>query len=208
MPGSGAALLTLLATLLAVPVVLVAGTVFAKLLIVLGILRHGLGTPRIPPGVVLTALAALLGFLVMEPTLDQMQAAAGPLEEALASPGALVAARERSLEPLVAFVAARTREADRRWVAELATRLRTDGQAPNAPAVAITAFALGELRNAFVFGLILLLPFLVLDLVVAHSLLSAGLTGLAPNTVALPFKLLLFVLVDGWALLARALLLS
>ena len=87
-------------------------------------------------------------------------------------------------------------------------RIRPEREGSDTLAAAITAFALGELRNAFVFGLLLLLPFLVLDLVVAQALLSAGLTGLPSDRVALPFKLLLFVLVDGWALLARALLLS
>jgi len=178
--------------------------------VVLSIARSALGTPQVPPTSAVTGLALVLTVLVMAPvarrTADLLQA--GPPERGVR---ASLATLERASGPLREFLARFARPDDRAAFLDVARRLAPPGAAAPAEddlAVLAPAFAVSELRRAFTVGFLVFLPFLVVDLVVANVLLALGLTQLSPASVSLPFKLLLFVAVDGWRLLARALALS
>ncbi|MGC3997860.1 MAG: EscR/YscR/HrcR family type III secretion system export apparatus protein [Anaeromyxobacter sp.] len=204
-----AELLVLLAALAVVPAALVMLTSFLKISVVLSIARSALGAPQVPPSSVVTGLSLVLSLLVMTPVAEQCLAAAGREDGAGAE--AALARLERASGPLRGFLQRFASPDDRAAFAEVATRLRPVGAAPPGEsdlAVLAPAFVVSELRRAFTIGFLVFLPFLVVDLVVANVLLALGLTQLSPTSVSLPFKLLLFVAVDGWRVLARALALS
>jgi type III secretion protein R len=203
-------LLVLLGALALAPIALVTLTSFLKISVVLSIARSALGAPQVPPNTVVTGLALLLTALVMAPVAEEAAAAARSAPAARDVAATLDAAG-RAAVPLKAFLARHARADDRAAFLDLARRLR--GPAAEAAtegdlAVLAPAFVVSELRRAFTIGFLVFLPFLVVDLVVANVLLALGLTQLSPTSVALPFKLLLFVAVDGWRLLARGLALS
>jgi type III secretion protein R len=205
-----AELLIVLALLALLPAALVMLTSFLKIAVVLSIARSALGAPQVPPNTVVTGLALVLSLLVMAPVAERSAALAraAPGERGVA--GAL-AQLDRASGPLRSFLARFARPDDRATFLEVARRLR--GVEATAPAeddlaVLAPAFVVSELRRAFTIGFLVFLPFLVVDLVASNVLLALGLTQLSPSSVALPFKLLLFVAVDGWKLLARALALS
>lgn len=205
-----AEMLVLLAALALVPVALVMLTSFLKIAVVLSIARSALGAPQVPPNTVVTGLALVLTLLVMAPVAERAaeRVRAAPVERGVA--GSL-SALARGVGPLKEFLARFARPDDRAAFLDVATRLR--GGAGPAPAgddlaVLAPAFVVSELRRAFTIGFLVFVPFLVVDLVASNVLLALGLTQLSPTSVALPFKLLLFVAVDGWKLLARALALS
>ena len=201
-----------LSALALVPFALVIMTSFAKIAVVLSILRSALGTQQVPPNLVITALAIALSAYVMAPVFGQMTQAAEPLLEAeRAELQELDRVREavaEIVEPWRAFLAANSGRAE----IELFAGLR--GQEPpesidDVPlGLAIPAFAITELAEAFQIGFLLFLPFLVLDLLVGSVLLSLGMHMLSPTSVSLPFKLLLFVLVNGWIVLSESLVLG
>jgi type III secretion protein R len=211
-PALGAAerpaeLLVALGAIALVPVALVMLTSFLKMAVVLSVTRSALGAPQIPPSTAVTGLALLLTFVVMSPIAEQSWTLArsvpsGGLERTLE-------AAQAASEPVRAFLHRFARRDDRDTFLDLARRARP---APSRDAVGerdfvvlAPAFVVSELRRAFVIGFVIFLPFLVVDLLVANVLLALGLTQLSPTTVALPFKLLLFVAVDGWKLVARGL---
>lgn len=183
-----------------VPLLLMVGTSFLKISVVLSLVRRGLGVAEIIPTPVVMAVALLLTLRVMAPVASSTAAAVGALPD---RPGAatLAAAAVAGSGPVAEFLRA---HADEREVA-LFRELAGGGEGL---LTLLPAFAVTELQEAFWAGFLLLLPFLVLDLVVATVLASSGLATLPVATVALPFKLLLFVAVDGWSLLARGLLLG
>lgn len=185
-----------------VPAALVAMTSFTRIIVTLSFLRHALGMPETPPNAVLITLALFLTFFTMAPTLEQCysEGVAPYLDGKSSSAGAL----ERSVAPLKTFMGAHVREDDLRSVGELAhlpTSPRAQGDVPLR--VLVPAFMLSELRAAFSAGFILFLPFLLIDLVVAGVLMALGMMMVPPASISLPLKLLLFVLIDGWALLLR-----
>jgi type III secretion protein R len=205
-----AELLVVLGAMALAPVAVVMLTSFLKMAVVLSITRSALGAPQVPPGTAVTGLALLLTAVVMRPVAEEAWARAcavpaGGLERTLEA-GAAAAA------PLRAFLGRFARPDDRRAFHDLARRAaapaQRDAVAEDDLAVLAPAFVVSELRRAFVIGFIVFLPFLVVDLVAANVLLALGLTQLSPTSVALPFKLLLFVAVDGWKLLARGLILG
>jgi type III secretion protein R len=203
-------LLVLLAALAIVPAALVTLTSFLKIAVVLSVARSALGAPQVPPNSAVTGLALVLTALVMAPVGEASLAAlrSAPAERGV--PGTL-AALERSAAPMKAFLARFARPDDRATFLDVARRLRGPGAEPPGEddlGVLAPAFVVSELRRAFTIGFLVFVPFLVVDLVVSNVLLALGLTQLSPTSVALPFKLLLFVAVDGWKLLARALALS
>jgi type III secretion protein R len=205
-----AELLVLIALLALLPAALVVLTSFLKMTVVLSIARSALGAPQVPPSSAVTGLALALTVLVMAPLAQRSADAARvlPGEDGLA--GSL-AALERGAGPLRGFLGRFARPDDRAVFVDVALRLRGPGAAPPRDddlAVLAPAFVVSELRRAFVMGFLVFLPFLVIDLVVANALLALGLTQLSPTSVSLPLKLLLFVAVDGWRLLARTLALS
>jgi type III secretion protein R len=201
-------LLLLLGLMALAPVALVMLTSFLKIAVVLSVARSALGAPQVPPNTAVTGLALLLTLSIMAPVGERAWRAAREgapprgVEEALA-------AGARAAGPLRAFLERFARADDRRMFLDLARRLRPE-ESRGSPsgsdfAVLAPAFVVSELRRAFTIGFLVFLPFLVVDLAVANVLLALGLTQLSPTTLSLPFKLLLFVAVDGWSLLARGL---
>jgi type III secretion protein R len=200
--GSSASAALLLAALALLPLALITLTSFAKIAVVLSALRNALGAPDVPSGAVVTALALALSVYVMAPVFERIEVEATKAPSTGVAP-LLAAARE----PLVAFLARHAGADEKRMFVELA---KEQGRvaAPTDLAVLWPSFALSEMKRAFQLGFYLFLPFLALDLVVAQVLLALGVSGLDPSRVALPFKLLLFVSVNGFMLLARALVLA
>ena len=201
-------LLLLLGLMALIPLALVTLTSFLKIAVVLSVARSALGAPQVPPTTAVTGLALLLSLSVMAPVAEDAWRAA----RAGAPPrGAdeVIAAGARAAAPLRAFLARFARPEDRRLFLDLARRLRPpegrQGVGDADLAVLAPAFMVSELRRAFAVGFLVFLPFLAVDLAVANVLLALGLTQLSPTAVSLPFKLLLFVTVDGWALLSRGL---
>jgi type III secretion protein R len=199
-------LLLLLAGMSVLPFLLVAFTSFTKISVVLSMTRSALGTQQAPPTMVLTGLSAALSLLVMSPVAEAMLARVHDARlPAAPGPEMLRVARDAA-EPLRAFLVAQGSPELRAELAALSRELHggTEGSEGDLAVVA-PAFVLSELKQAFQIGFLIFLPFLVVDMVVANVLLALGMQSLSPSQVSLPFKVLLFVAVDGWALLARSL---
>lgn len=212
--------LLLLAALSLLPFVLVMITSFVKIAVVLSILRSALGTPQIPPTMVITGLAVILTAYVMTPTGTAVYQAVRPVLNKRSpqgffsadSAGTLLEAAVRAKEPIKTFLLGNSRPRDRHMFRDLARRLRPAEQRSAVGdkdlMVVVPAFVIGQLAAAFQIGFLLFVPFLIIDMVVANILLALGMHMLSPTTISLPFKLLLFVLVDGWHLLTQGLVLS
>ena len=208
--GRTAELLLLVGAMALLPAALVTLTSFLKISVVLSVARSALGAPQVPPATAVTTLALLLTAVVMAPVAEEALAAARAAPAGGGVARTLEAAR-RAAEPLRAFLLRHARPDDRAAFLDVARRLRSGRAAePGADDFAVLApsFVVSELRRAFTVGFLVFVPFLVVDLVVANVLLALGLTQLSPTSVSLPLKLLLFVAVDGWKLLARGLALS
>jgi type III secretion protein R len=219
---SGAGNAALIALVAIVPLVLLTLTSFVKLSVVLSLVRNAIGAPEAPSGLVVTGLSLVLTFFVMAPVaVDMIHAAATPAPAPIApAPGSIddavrtlvpaqyqpeLDAAERGLAPLRGFLAKHAAQKDRETFVELATKLGHHAQGDELWVLA-PAFITTELREAFAIAILIFIPFLVIDLVVALGLASLGLSTTSPQTVALPLKLLLFVAVDGWRLLLDSLL--
>ena len=183
-----------------------AGTSSLKIGVVLSLVRRGLGVVEIIPTAFILAVALMLTLRVMAPVAGAAAEAAGDLS-ALTAFAELGEAGARASVPVAAFLREHADPAEIKLFAELGGAA-ADPPGADSLLTLLPAFAITELTEAFWAGFLLLLPFLVLDLVVATVMASAGLTALPASTVALPFKLLLFVAVDGWALLAQGLILG
>ncbi len=188
------------------PALFLLTTSFTRILIVLHFLRSALGTQTSPPGQLLVAISVLLTGVVMHPTLEAANARA--LQPYLAGQLTQVEAYQAAVAPLREFMLANTREQDLATFTELAG-VRDAKTVDDVPTMTvISAFVTSELRTAFQMGFVIFLPFVIVDLVVASVLMSMGMFMLPPVMVALPFKLLLFVLADGWSLVVRSLVAS
>lgn len=195
--------LVMLTMLSFLPAVLLMMTGFTRIIIVLGLLRNALGTGVSPPNSVLVGLALFLTFFTMSPVFDQIYTEAYqplsentiPFEEAI----------QRGAEPLKSFMMHQTREADLSMFAEMAGvgDLETPEAVPLR--ILVPAFVTSELKTAFQIGFTIFIPFLIIDLVVASLLMALGMMMVPPVTISLPFKLMLFVLADGWHLLLGSL---
>ena len=196
--------LTALMTVLSLaPSLLVMVTAFARIVIVLSLLRAAIGAQGTPPNMVLIGLALFLTFFVMQPVLEQAYTT-GLLPMTAGTVGEMEGLR-LAAEPFRHFMAANVRGADLQLFLDIA-HLPAQASADDAPWRAlIPSFMVGELRRAFEMGFLLYLPFLVIDLVVGSVLMSLGMMMLPPTTISLPFKLIFFVLVDGWRLVAGSL---
>lgn len=207
------------ATLL--PAMILAATSFVKVSVVLGSLRNAFGASHMPGNLAVLGLSAILTLHVMAPTAEAVLTAAGPAltqaatSDPMTAQGADAWARAWSLSrpSVTRFLSANARPDDRAFFADLARRSRARQRVEatvrdDDVTVLLPAFVVSELTRAFMIAFLLLLPFLVVDLVVANVLASAGLHAVSPSSVALPFKLLLFISADGWHHLARALVLS
>ncbi len=185
------------------PAVLLMMTGFTRIVIVLSLLRQALGTQSSPPNQVIVGLSLFLTFFVMGPTLDRVYADA--YEPYTKNAISFQQALERGEVPVRSFMVKQTRQSDFALFAKLA-KLEPAVTAETAPMrVLIPAFVISELKSAFQIGFMIFIPFLVIDIVVASVLMSLGMMMLSPVLVALPFKLMLFVLADGWNLLVGSL---
>ena len=194
-------------TLLSVlPALLISMTAFTRIIIVLSILRQGLGTQQTPSNQVLVGIALFMTFFVMAPVAERIHSEA--LKPYMAEELGPEEALERASAPVRTFMLAQTRESDLALFASLAGRTGDNGIASpeEVPfSLLLPAFVTSELKTAFQIGFLLLVPFLVVDLVVASVLMSMGMVMLSPLIISLPFKIMLFVLVDGWSLVMTTL---
>ena len=195
-----------LTSLTFLPAVLLMMTGFTRIVIVLSLLRHALGTQTAPPNQVVVGLSLFLTMFVMSPTLDRVYSEAYlpysnnqlPFNDAL----------KRAEVPVKAFMLKQAREPDLALFAKLAKRPLAEKPDELPFSVVVPAFVTSELKTAFQIGFMIFIPFLVIDMVIASVLMSMGMMMLSPVMISLPFKLILFVLVDGWNLLIGSLIAS
>ena len=195
--------LVLVAGVTLVPALLFTVTGFTRILIVLGFIRSGLGTPTAPPNQVLVGIAFFLTLFVMSPTIKEIKTEAyDPLQK-----GAITqeVAFKKAEAPLREFMFDQTRSKDLSLFIKLGEVKDVETRRDVPTQVLIPAFIISELKTAFQIGFLIFLPFLIIDLVVSATLMSLGMMMLPPVFISLPFKILLFVLVDGWNLVTRSL---
>lgn len=195
-------LVVMMTVLSLAPGILMTVTSFTRIVVALSLLRTGIGAPGVPPNPVLISLALFLSFFVMQPTFEKAWQqgvapySAGQINEAQAM--------ERTAAPLRDFMLGQVRGEDLRLFIGLSGKPAPE-QAHMPVSILVPAFMISELRRAFEIGFLLLLPFLVIDLAVSAVLMAMGMMMLPPTSIALPMKIIFFVLVDGWALVAGSL---
>jgi flagellar biosynthetic protein FliP len=206
-PSQSIMIIALITLLSVAPALLVMVTSFTRIVIVLSLTRNALGLHTIPPNQVIVGLAMFLSFFVMSPTFGDINHDA--IQPLLKGEKTQSQAYESAVDPLRTFMLKQTRKGELAMFSAAAN----NGKKPEKPedvglAALIPAFILSELKTAFIIGFVVFIPFLVIDIVVSSSLMSMGMMMLPPVFVSLPFKLLLFVMVDGWGLIVRSLLRS
>ena len=201
--GNAVEIFLIIAGISLVPALLFTVTGFTRILIVLGFIRSGLGTPTAPPNQVLVGISVFLTIFVMAPTFTAIKKdAIDPLSHHKITQAQAI---QRGQEPLRQFMFKQTREKDLALFAKLAHLKQPKTRADIPTYTLIPAFIISELKTAFQIGFLIFLPFLVIDLVVSSTLMSMGMMMLPPAFISLPFKILLFVLVDGWNLVTQSL---
>jgi flagellar biosynthetic protein FliP len=201
--GNAVEIFLIIAGISLVPALLFTVTGFTRILIVLGFIRSGLGTPTAPPNQVLVGISVFLTIFVMAPTFTAIKKdAIDPLSHHKITQAQAI---QRGQEPLRQFMFKQTREKDLALFAKLAHLKQPKTRADIPTYTLIPAFIISELKTAFQIGFLIFLPFLVIDLVVSSTLMSMGMMMLPPVFISLPFKILLFVLVDGWNLVTQSL---
>ena len=195
--------LLLLTSLTFLPAALLMMTSFTRIIIVLSLLRQALGTQTAPPNQVMVGLALFLTLFVMGPTFDRIYTEAYvPLQENRIQ---MTDAMNRGVVPLKEFMVKQTRQSDLALFVKISRSPALQGPQDIPLRVLIPAFVTSELKTAFQIGFAIFIPFLIIDMVVASVLMSMGMMMMSPAVIALPFKLMLFVLVDGWQLLLGSL---
>ncbi len=196
-------ILVLLTLITLLPGLLLSVTGFTRILIVLGFVRNALGTPTMPPNQVLVGISMFLTLFVMAPTLSKVNdVAIKPWRNNQISQTQAIA---NAQEPLRAFMFKQVRDSDLALFVKLDGMERPETRADIPIQVLIPAFVLSELKTAFQIGFLIFIPFLIIDMVVSSTLMSMGMMMLPPALISLPFKILLFVLVDGWHLVVEGL---
>lgn len=202
-PSSSVTLLLTLTLLSLAPAILLTCTSFTKILIVLGLTRNALGLMQTPPNQVLAGLALFLSVFIMAPVLSQVND--DGLQPYLDGQKNAAAAYESGVEPLREFMLDQTGDEELALLTNVARRDLPANRADVPMSTLVPAFIISELKQAFIIGFIIFIPFLVIDIVVSGALMALGMMMMPPVMVSLPFKLLLFVLVDGWALIITSL---
>jgi len=204
--SQGVQILILMTVLTLAPSILVMTTAFTRIVIVLSLVRQAIGTPTLPPSQVIVSLSLILSFFVMAPTFTEVneQAFTPFMKGAINVDVAL----EKAQKPLRMFMFKQTAQKDIALFTKLAKIDKPKTTADVPTYVLLPAFIISELKTAFQLGFVLFLPFIVIDIVVSSILVSMGMMFLPPVTISLPFKLILFVLVDGWHLIAESLVLG
>ncbi|BFJ01705.1 flagellar type III secretion system pore protein FliP [Priestia sp. Y58] len=199
-------LLLLLTVFSVAPGILIMMTCFTRIVIVLSFVRTSLGTQQMPPNQVLVGLSLFLTFFIMAPTFSQVNEQA--LQPLLKEKITLNQAYEKAAEPMKEFMSAHTRQKDLALFLEYAD-IDKPSSVQDIPLTALVpAYAISELKTAFQIGFMIFIPFLIIDMIIASVLMSMGMMMLPPVMISLPFKILLFVLVDGWNLVVKSLLIS
>lgn len=202
-PTVAVQIVILLTLLTLAPALVIMLTSFSRIIIVLSFLRTALGTQQMPPNQVLIGLTLFLTLFIMAPVGEQINREA--LQPYLSRQLSQETALERAIQPLRTFMFKQTREQDLALMVHLARLERPKDRAAVPTHVLVPAYAISELRTAFQIGFVLFIPFLVIDMVVSSVLISMGMLFLPPPVISFPFKLLLFVLADGWHLMVRSL---
>ena len=186
------------------PALLISVTSFIRIIVVLSMLRHAIGMAETPPNTVMISLALFLTLFIMSPVLTQInqQAFQPYMEGKLAASPAF----DTALKPIRDFMLRQTRESDLQLMVEIAKSPEPKTVDDIATVQLIPAFMLSELRSAFQIGFVIFLPFVLIDLIVSTILMSLGMMMVPPTTISLPLKILMFVLIDGWNIIIRALL--
>ncbi|WP_129704455.1 flagellar type III secretion system pore protein FliP [Priestia megaterium] len=199
-------LLLLLTVFSVAPGILIMMTCFTRIVIVLSFVRTSLGTQQMPPNQILVGLSLFLTFFIMAPTFSQVNEQA--LQPLLKEKITLNQAYEKAAEPMKEFMSAHTRQKDLALFLEYAN-IDKPSSVQDIPLTALVpAYAISELKTAFQIGFMIFIPFLIIDMIIASVLMSMGMMMLPPVMISLPFKILLFVLVDGWNLVVKSLLIS
>ncbi|WP_380176265.1 flagellar type III secretion system pore protein FliP [Kineococcus sp. DHX-1] len=202
-PSQSITIIIALTILSVAPALLLLTTSFTKILIVLGLTRNALGLQGTPPNQVLAGLALFLTMFVMAPTFSQINDVA--VQPYLKGEKTATVSFEDGSKPLKEFMLKQTRPEELALMTKAAKRDLPKTREETPLTTLVPAFALSELRSAFIIGFVIFIPFLVIDIVVSGALMSLGMMMLPPVTVSLPFKLLLFVMVDGWGLIIKSL---
>jgi flagellar biosynthesis protein FliP len=187
-----------------IPALMICMTSFVRIVIVLSMIRHALGMPETPPNAVLVSLALFLTALSMGPTMQNVSTKG--LQPFLADNIPIETAIEQGSEPLRKFMLSQVRDKDLKTIYTIARQPLPRASSEVGLMQLTPAFMLNELRTAFTIGFVILLPFLLIDLVVSAILLSLGMLMVPPATISLPLKILMFVLIDGWALIIEGVL--
>lgn len=195
--------LILLTALTFLPAVLLMMTAFTRIVIVLALLRQAIGTMQSPPNQVLVGLSLFLTFFVMSPVFDKIYVDA--YQPYVADKINLVQALDKGSEPLKEFMLRQTRKDDLALFVKISKSAPLQGPEAVPLKILVPAYVISELKTAFQIGFVIFIPFLIIDLVVASVLMSMGMMMLSPVTISFPFKLMLFVLVDGWSLIVGSL---
>ncbi len=216
-PDQPLVLMFVLAGLSLAPFILIMITSFVKISVVLSILRSAIGTQQIPPTQVITGLSFILTIYIMAPvgieiknqTADLIEQKTGRTLLSSANADVILEGGKRATEPVRNFLIKHAHKEDRALFLDLARKQRKPEDRADLTdkdlIVLVPSFVISELKEAFEIGFILFVPFIIIDMVVSNILLAMGMFMLSPVTISLPFKLLLFILVDGWYLLARGL---
>lgn len=192
-------ILVMMTLLTLLPAAILSTSAFVRIIIVLSILRQALGTAQTPPNQVLLGIALFLTFFVMAPVIGEIhENAAKPYMDGEISVEQAVAT---GVKPLRKFMLNQTRDSDLALFASIAGREDIDSTEDAPLSLVVPSFMVSELKTAFQIGFLVFIPFLVIDLVVSSVLMSMGMMMLSPMLISLPFKIMLFVLVDGWALI-------
>ena len=205
-PSSSIVTLLAVTLLSVVPALLLMMTSFTKIFVVLAMTRNAIGLPSIPPNQVLAGLALFLSLFIMSPTLVEINNTA--VQPFLNGSVDVNRAFELAGAPLRQFMLPQTREADIALMTRAADRENPESADTVPMLTLIPAFMISELRAAFIIGFVIFIPFLIIDLVVSSALMSMGMMMLPPVMISLPFKILLFILVDGWGLIITSLIQS
>jgi len=196
-------LLVAITVLSLVPAILMLATSFTRIVVILSLLRSAMGIPNLPPNQVIVGLSMFLTFFVMTPVFEEANNNA--LQPYLNNTIDQNAAIQRGVDPFKTFMLKETREEDLQVFIDLSKEPRPKTINDVSIEVLLPAFVTSELKTAFTMGFLLYIPFLIIDLVVASALMSMGMVMVSPTQIALPFKLLLFVMVDGWVLVVQSL---
>ncbi|WP_104105569.1 flagellar type III secretion system pore protein FliP [Nocardioides sp. 616] len=202
-PSTPVLVLIAMTLLSLLPAILLTCTSFTKILVVLGLTRNALGLQQTPNNQVLAGLALFLSLFIMGPVLSQMNDVG--LQPYLDGDKTTMVAMEDGIEPLREFMLDQSGDEELMLLTNVAGRDLPDDRADVALTTLVPAFVLSELKQAFIIGFIIFIPFLVIDIVVSGALMALGMMMMPPVMVSLPFKLLLFVLVDGWGLVVTSL---